>query len=640
MERRPPGRLNPTYVNPVFNRSFPDPFVLKFCGEYFAYCTGFADDGLAVGVARSTNLVEWNYIGGALRPLESEPPYYWAPEVVYSDGSFYMYYSCGNETLMEIRVAISDRPDGGFVDAGVRMTREEFAIDAHVFVDDTGDRFMFYATDFLDHSHIGTGTVVDRMQNWLELEGNPRPVSRAAYEWQVYDPNRAEKGGVRWHTVEGPTVFKHKGKYLQMFSGGNWTNSSYGVAFASSDQVLSSSEWKQSIDGETLFPVLRTIPDKVIGPGHNSAVVGPNNRELYCVYHSWVGEERVMYIDRMGLVDSRIFVKGATYTPQLAPFPPSLTLESKELEISGPWKRKGRKLVSERSPDTRLSIERKFSDLYLECWIRIIDWDEASRFSLLFGTDGSAGVEIRQDGNTFIGNGKIEELSKGRKFDPFVFHRFSLEVSPNAVEMLIDDRPAARWTRLTNTFGGLKIRADDCAAEITALSVTHGFKDVFDNPIEELALNGWRVIGDGAISFDKGQMRFSAGSGESILTRGDAFEDFDFVANLRSSSGGGFGFVLLGPDREPFQIFYIDELDDRFVVVDNNSGTHLPLPGNYSPDEYRQFRIVKIGDDLHMESEDLLLGVAKMDIGAASIGILSNGQSIELEMVRWTEIGK
>src|SRR5688500_18240325 len=152
MERNPAGRQYPTYSNPVFNRSFPDPFVLKYCGEYFAYCTGIAEDGLAVGVARSSNLVDWSYIGGALQPLESSPPYYWAPEIIHSDGKFYMYYSCGNETLMEIRVAMSDRPDSGFIDAGVRLTKEDFAIDAHVFVDEDGGRFMFYATDFLEHS--------------------------------------------------------------------------------------------------------------------------------------------------------------------------------------------------------------------------------------------------------------------------------------------------------------------------------------------------------------------------------------------------------------------------------------------------------------------------------------------------------
>jgi hypothetical protein len=40
----------------------------------------------------------------------------------------------------------------------------------------------------------------------LTLAGEPRPVTRARFDWQVYDPQRREKGGVRWHTVEGPAV--------------------------------------------------------------------------------------------------------------------------------------------------------------------------------------------------------------------------------------------------------------------------------------------------------------------------------------------------------------------------------------------------------------------------------------------------
>ena len=126
-----------------------------------------------------------------MEPLSTGEPFYWAPEVTYSNGLFYLYYSVGNETIMHLRVATSGRPDGGFVDSGRELTQEDFAIDAHVFVDDDGSRYMFYAADFLDHSHIGTGVVVDRMLDWYTLEGRPRPVMRAQYDWQVYDPHRA-----------------------------------------------------------------------------------------------------------------------------------------------------------------------------------------------------------------------------------------------------------------------------------------------------------------------------------------------------------------------------------------------------------------------------------------------------------------
>src|SRR5204862_1211847 len=142
----------------------------------------------------------------------------------FSDGTYHLYYSVGNETFMEIRVATSREPSGPYVDTGRKLTTQDFAIDPHVFIDDDGSSHMFYATDFLDYSHVGTGTVVDRMLDPFPLAGNPRPVTRAKYDWQVYDPARREKGGDRWHTVEGPVVPKRTGTYFELFSGGNWPN--------------------------------------------------------------------------------------------------------------------------------------------------------------------------------------------------------------------------------------------------------------------------------------------------------------------------------------------------------------------------------------------------------------------------------
>src|SRR5688500_5959075 len=237
-----------TYLNPVFPRSFPDPFVLKFRNEYFAYCTDFWRDGRVFGVLHSRDLVNWKANpSGAMQRLDTDAPFYWAPEVTYWNGKFYLYYSVGNETLMEIRVAVSDRPDGGFVDSGHRLTTEDFAIDAHVFFDDDGQKYLFYATDFLEHTHIGTGAVVDKMIDLFTLAGNPRPVTRAKYDWQVYDPHRKEKGGVRWHTVEGAFVLKRKDRFYEMFSGGNWQNTTYGVSFATTDDLQASEEDRKSV---------------------------------------------------------------------------------------------------------------------------------------------------------------------------------------------------------------------------------------------------------------------------------------------------------------------------------------------------------------------------------------------------------
>ncbi len=45
--------------------------------------------------------------------------------------------------------------------------------------------------------------------------------------------------------------------------------------------------------------VLKSIPGKLIGPGHNSVILGPDDRTHFIVYHSWNDEKtrRQMCLD-------------------------------------------------------------------------------------------------------------------------------------------------------------------------------------------------------------------------------------------------------------------------------------------------------------------------------------------------------
>ncbi len=191
----PAGDAAAHYLNPVYGHDFPDPFVLKYLGHYWAYATGFVADGRVFPILHSSDLIHWQASGGAMAPLPGHHPCYWAPEVIYDNGRFYLYYSVGDEATMHIRVAVAEHPAGPFVDSGQQLTHEPFAIDAHVFQDDDGRRFLFYATDFLDHSHVGTGTVCDEMVDAYTLAGNPRPSAAPVTNGRCTIPNARKKGG-------------------------------------------------------------------------------------------------------------------------------------------------------------------------------------------------------------------------------------------------------------------------------------------------------------------------------------------------------------------------------------------------------------------------------------------------------------
>jgi beta-xylosidase len=270
----------------------------------------------------SRDLVHWERAGHVLEQHPDEKSgFFWAPEVATDGKRFYLYYSPGGRRpglQFHIRCAASDRPEGPYRDVGTPLTelaKNPFAIDAHAFRDDDGQWYMFYATDFLDfsdHYHRGTALVVDRMASMTTLEGNPKVVKRATRPWQLFQRQRDMYGTVAdWYTLEGPTVIKRHGTYYLFYSGGCFENDTYGVDVLTAPHPLG--PWTEPTPALTkLGPqVVRTIPGKVIGPGHNSIVTAPDGTD-YFVYHAWNKEmtERQLWLDPL------------TWTPATATLPP------------------------------------------------------------------------------------------------------------------------------------------------------------------------------------------------------------------------------------------------------------------------------------------------------------------------------
>ncbi len=589
------------YQNPVYDRSFPDPFVLNFAGTYYAFSTGRSVDARVFSMLRSQDLVSWTELSGAMKPLKPDHLHYWAPEVTYSDGKFYLYYSVGNEALMQIRVAVSDRPEGGYIDAGRGLTNEEFAIDPHVVRDDDGTWYLFYATDFLEHTHIGTGIVVDRMLDPFSLSGKPRPVTRAKFDWQVYEPTRKEKGGVRWHTVEGPFVLKRKGLYYEMFSGGNWQNLSYGVSYAVSNEILADGEWEQFADGLETLPVLRTIPGAVLGPGHNCVVEGPNRRDLYCVYHTWSNGERCLAIDRMDFAGGgRLFVAGPTNSPQVGPNQPHMaSLEPGRLRPPGA------------------------SFLY-EITIR-----NGVRINL-FGDDGSVllVISIAGKGLTVSGpnGGTPLLLLEPAGFIVDAPHALRLDVDERRVGFLLDGRSVVMSTPLSHPSTEVEI-VDEDQVEILSFALTVGLEDSFQDSFDEesAGVRGWKWIAESdPIFVEDGILNLTNGS----ISRHAFAADFEFCVNFRLAEALGDTPVLALKCGGEFSLFFSKgQLTLASEAVN--------LPSDFDPSTFHQIRFVSNGRRTDISLNGMLLGqVSRSNCDGIEIG--SRDAAIELDMVRFT----
>jgi beta-xylosidase len=310
-----------TYTNPVYADYFADPFVLRHDGRYWAY--GSAPDASGTFPAlTSEDLVRWTPVGDVLEPLDGQVGGYWAPEVAHADGRFYMYFSAGGAEGEghQLRVAVADEPAGPFHDTGAILDPDDpFTIDAHPFRDDDGTWYLFYARDFLDGDRPGTGVVVDVLRDMQTLARERRVVVRAFADWNLFLANR-EWYGRRWdawYTVEGPFVRKRGGRYYCFFSGGAWREPSYGVSYAVADHPLG--PWHvRDTDGPL---VLRTVPGKVLGPGHASIVASPRGDRDWLVYHGWDADARarLMRIDAVEWTDEGPRCDGPSLEPRPAP---------------------------------------------------------------------------------------------------------------------------------------------------------------------------------------------------------------------------------------------------------------------------------------------------------------------------------
>jgi GH43 family beta-xylosidase len=328
------------YTNPVHGPYFADPFVWRHGGEYLAVGTGRTEAAGEVSATsvpgifpllRSRDLVQWRDAGHALvRPAAGLGDTFWAPEVAQEDGRWFMYYSVGyGDRRHQLRVACSDAPLGPYVDCAQLTDPDEvpFAIDPHPFRDTDGRWYLFHARDFLDVAdedgrpvRAGTALVVQPLQGMTSLApGAPRTIARARCDWQRFAANRPMYGQVYdWHTLEGPFVVRHGGRYWCLYSGGCWQTETYGVDYLVADSVMGPYDDTSSQAGPR---VLRSVPGHVIGPGHCCVTLAPDGRSPCIVYHSWGPDLRArrMCIDPLRFHADGPRSPGPSWTAQRLP---------------------------------------------------------------------------------------------------------------------------------------------------------------------------------------------------------------------------------------------------------------------------------------------------------------------------------
>jgi beta-xylosidase len=322
-----------TYQNPVYG-GLPDPMILSAGGESYAYGTGER-----FPMARSTDLVHWIATAPAMAARPAWVPRTgnwnpWAPSVLRRDGPcpgtsssecFVMYYTGLNTTLEPdvncIGVAVSVSPAGPFTDTGILNTDPPSV--------DSAGRPMGCGDD-AGHSNIDAAPFVDPASGhaylYLSTGHEPSTAWRRTISVIPLTADRLHAASPRvplfsftqpWEgdVVEGPWMVRRGESFFLFYSGGTFTNASYGLGYA----------YAPSPTGPFIkdAQLLGTVP-LVVGPGGASLVTGPHGGD-WAVYHGRAVPDaaRTMRIDPLVWDDhatpSKVTVRGPSTRPEQRP---------------------------------------------------------------------------------------------------------------------------------------------------------------------------------------------------------------------------------------------------------------------------------------------------------------------------------
>jgi hypothetical protein len=479
-------------------------------------------------------------------------------------------------------------------------------------------------------------------------------VTRACYDWQVYDPQRAEKGGARWHTLEGPFVLKRKGIYYQMFSGGNWRNDTYGVAYATAESLETQDEWAQTCDGTAVLPILRSVPGQVIGPGHNSVIRGPDNRQLYCVYHRWGKDNddsdgRLLAIDPLDWAGERMLILGPSWQPQSAPLLPTFAdfiAGENRTDVA----RVGNPRHKEQPPETvEATYDVTIPFFLAELSLRAVTNPSMGKLGVRLEGDGkpTLSFSLRPDQNQLLihwqsTKGQQEQvvpLPTGFNFH--AYHLLRLEVDGRRIVAALDGT-TARWQgTVTAKPTQITLFAEQTDAAFAGFSVTLGWQDLFTADVTPAEL-GW--ISDDLESWQvrDRQLTFTHHTEEGMAWKGPFLESYELVANARLAvPDGAFGFfpAMTADDTGPLLTVEPDESGWMLHWDDEIVSKHFPLPAHFDPTIYQQFRFRKESGQLAFAWENHQLGKASVTAAPTRIGLYGR-HAAAFDMVRVTAAKK
>ena len=321
-------------------------------GEYAGlYCLYVAHEN-QIKVSTSTDLVNWSEPVVCYSPLEETGTwmqnYVWAPEVVYEDGTYYLFFSAQmktdasdnyNDGYKYLGVATSTDPTKGFagsstplfgsgVGSGTNYADQGF-IDAHPFVDPVTSTKYLYMTRNRDGESTTNIIAVVKMNSWTQPDYSTyKELTKVGYTTvDGTTETKLEEGEIN----EAPQVLYRDGKYYLTLSINAADNAGYAVVQAvGTDPMGPFTKLQPSegglILGANLFDT--SASNKMSGTGHHCFVEVED--ELFIMYHQHIDpsipadSEKILSLDRVYWTtnaDGDIVLKSNGPTRSMQPMP-------------------------------------------------------------------------------------------------------------------------------------------------------------------------------------------------------------------------------------------------------------------------------------------------------------------------------
>lgn len=287
--------------NPTIDGWYADPQARIYDGKYWIFPTGSQSfkGQLAFDCFSSDDLQTWTkhkliLTSSDVKWLNS---CLWAPDSIEKDGKYYLFFS-GNDTYPVDRkggdftarsssdpkyggigVAVADKPEGPYKDLIGKPLIDQFWNAAQPI-----DQYVF---KYKNSYYIIYG-------GWRRCN-----IARLADDFKALAP--LDDGSLCREITpegytEGPVMFERGGKWYFMWSEGNWTNSSYKVAYGMADTPFG--------PFKRIGAVLENDKNVATGAGHHSVFNYPGTDDWYICYHrrpipNLGRDHRVVCIDRM-----------------------------------------------------------------------------------------------------------------------------------------------------------------------------------------------------------------------------------------------------------------------------------------------------------------------------------------------------